>query len=140
MESVPSVAVAESAPLPPPPSKVSAPAPAPKPADPAPEIRSVVAEYADAVEARSLADLQRVYPGMTGVQQRGWEQFFQLVRDVKAELSVARLDVSGGTADAQITGTYNYRNTSTGRAETQPVSFRASLKNEAGRWRISQVR
>ena len=65
---------------------------------------------------------------MTGVQQRGWEQFFQLVRDVKARLSVARLDVSGGTADAQITGTYTYLNTSTGRTESQPVSFHAILQ------------
>jgi serine/threonine protein kinase len=112
----------------------------PRPVDPAPEIRGVVAAYAGAIEARSLADLQRVYPGMTSVQQRGWEQFFQLVRDVKARLSVARLDVSGGSADAQITGTYDYLNTSTGRAVTQPVEFRAAFKNESGRWRISQVR
>jgi hypothetical protein len=77
---------------------------------------------------------------MTGVQQRGWEQFFQLVRDVKAQLSLARLDASHGTAEAQITGTYTYLNTSSGRTESQPVSFHASFKNESGRWRISQVR
>ena len=99
-----------------------------------------MAAYAGAIEAKNLADLQRVYPGMTPLQQRGWEQFFQLVRDVKAQLSIAKLDVSGGSADAQITGTYNYLNTSTGRAETQPVSFRASMRNDSGRWRISQVR
>ena len=77
---------------------------------------------------------------MTGVQQRGWEQFFQLVRDVKARLSVARLDVSTGTAEAQITGTYTYLNTSSGKTESQPVSFHATFRNEGGRWRISQVR
>lgn len=105
-----------------------------------PEIRGVVAEYARAIESKSLGDLRRMYPGMTGVQQRGWEQFFQLVRDVKADLSVARLDRSGGTADAQITGTYTYLNTSTGRSERQPVSFHASFRNQGGQWRISQVR
>ena len=77
---------------------------------------------------------------MTGLQQTGWEQFFQLVRDVKALLSVARLDAAGGTADAQITGTYTYLNTSSGRTESQPVSFHATFRNEGGRWRISQVR
>jgi hypothetical protein len=116
------------------------PTPAPKTADPGPEIRRVVAEYAGAVESKSLADLQRVYPGMTPLQQRGWEQFFQLVRDVKAQLSLGRVDVSSGTADAQVTGTYTYLNTSTGKTESQPVSFRASFRHEAGRWRISQVR
>ena len=77
---------------------------------------------------------------MTPVQQRGWQQFFQLVREVKARLSVGQLHVSGGSADAQVTGTYTYLNTSTGRAESQPVSFHASFSQEGGRWRISQVR
>jgi hypothetical protein len=114
--------------------------PAPKPADPAPEIRSIVAEYADAVESKSLADLQRVYPGMTPMQQRGWEQFFQLVRNVKAQLSVGRLDVSGSTAEARVAGTYTYLNTSTGRPENQPVSFQVSFRREGERWRMREVR
>ena len=143
VESVPSPAVTvnPSAVTPPPPTPtVIAPTPTPRVADPAPEIRGVVAEYAGAVESESLDGLRRVYPEMTGLQQRGWEQFFQLVRDVKARLSVARLDVSTGTADAQITGTYTYLNTSSGKTESQPVSFHATFRNEGGRWRISQVR
>jgi serine/threonine protein kinase len=136
----PPVPVAESVPPPAPAPRVAAPTPPPRPADPAPEIRGVIAEYAGAVESESLDGLRRVYPGMTGVQQRGWEQFFQLVRDVKARLSVARLDVSNGTGDAQITGTYTYLNTSSGKTESQPVSFHATFRNEGGRWRISQVR
>jgi serine/threonine protein kinase len=149
IESVPSPAmavpappapVAESAPPPAPTPRVVAPTPPPRPADPAPEIRGVVTEYASAIESKSLDGLLRVYPGMTGVQRRGWEQFFQLVRDVKARLSVARLDVSSGTADAQITGTYTYLNTSSGKTESQPVSFHATFRQEGGRWRMSQVR
>jgi serine/threonine protein kinase len=142
IESVPSPTVTAPPPVvvPPPTPTVTPPTPAPRPADPAPEIRRVVAEYGGAIEAKSLANLQRVYPGMTPAQERGWEQFFQLVRDVKARLSVAKLDISGNSADAQVTGTYTYLNTSTGRAESQPVSFRASFKNDSGRWRISQVR
>jgi serine/threonine protein kinase len=136
----PPLTVVESAPPSPPAPRVAAPAPAPKPTDPAPEIRGVIADYAGAIEAKSLPGLQRVYPGMTGLQARGWEQFFQLVRDVKAQLSVAKLDVAGGTADAQITGLYTYLNTSTGRAERQPVSFRASFRNEGGKWRILEVK
>jgi tRNA A-37 threonylcarbamoyl transferase component Bud32 len=134
------------APAPPAPPVVVAesshPAPAPprKPADAAPEIRGVVADYARAIESKSLADLQRVYPAMTGLQARGWEQFFQLVRDVKAQLSVTKLDVAGANAHAQITGTYNYLNTSTGRAESQPVAFQATFANEGGKWRIREVK
>lgn len=100
----------------------------------------MIGEYSGAIESQSLADLRRVYPGMTPLQQRGWEQFFQVVRDVKAKLSVAQLDVANDTAAAQITGTYTYLNTSTGRTEQQPVSFHAALRREGAQWRISQVR
>ncbi|HEY7634474.1 MAG TPA: protein kinase [Gemmatimonadales bacterium] len=124
------------------PAPVTAPPPAPaQPAhDPRPEIRSVIADYSNAVESQSVNDLRRVYPGMTGLQQRGWEQFFQVVRDVKSQLSITRLDVANDTASAQVTGTYTYMNTTTGRTERQPVSFHAALRREGGQWRISQVR
>jgi hypothetical protein len=122
------------------PTPSAAPAPPPRPADAGAEIRGIVADYARAIESKSLSELRRVYPGMTDPQARGWEQFFQLVRDVKAQLSVAKLDVSGAVATARITGAYNYLNTSTGRAENQPVAFQAVLKNESGRWRIIEVK
>ena len=117
------------------------PPPAPeRPVDVRPAIRAAVSAYARAIESKSLPDLQRVYPGMTGMQQRGWEQFFQLVREVKAELSAQQLSVAGEAAEAQVTGTYLYLNTSTGRQERQPVSFHASFKRQDGVWRIVQVR
>jgi hypothetical protein len=77
---------------------------------------------------------------MTTQQQRAWEQFFQTVRDVKAQLTVAQLDLPNGTAEARVTGTYTYLNTSTRNTERVPVSFHATLRREAGGWRISQVR
>jgi hypothetical protein len=77
---------------------------------------------------------------MTPVQQRGWEQFFQLVRDVKAQLDVDRLDVTDSRAEAQVSGTYSYLNTSTQRSERRPVSFSALLRREGGRWSIVEIR
>jgi len=117
-----------------------APAPPPRPVDPSPEIRGLIAQYAGAVESGSLSDLRRVYPGMTPVQQHGWEQFFQLVRDVTAQLDVDRLDVTDSKAQAQVRGTYTYLNTSTQRSERQPVSFTALLRREGGRWSIVEIR
>jgi serine/threonine protein kinase len=116
------------------------PAPPATPVDPAPQVRAVVSEYAAAVESGSLNGVRRVYPTMTLPQQRGWEQFFQLVRDVKADLTVGRLDVTDGSAEAQVGGSYTYLNTSTQRTENQPVAFRATLRREGGRWRIAQIR
>ncbi|MFL5473270.1 MAG: protein kinase domain-containing protein [Gemmatimonadales bacterium] len=124
-------------------AKPLAPPPPPEPErrpDARPAILGAIAAYARAIEMKSLPQLQSVYPGMTPLQQRGWEQFFQLVRDVKAELTAQQLGVRGDAADAQVTGTYVYLNTSTGRQERQPVSFRASFRKQGDTWRIVQVR
>jgi hypothetical protein len=96
--------------------------------------------YGGAIESRDLGNLKRIYPGMTALQQRGWEQFFDLVRDVKTQLEVDRLDVSGSKAEARVQGTYTYLNTSTQRSERRPVSFNATLQREDGRWSILEIR
>jgi hypothetical protein len=100
----------------------------------------VVHRYAAAIGARDLPALQRVYPGMTQPQQRGWEQFFKLVKDVRADLDITGLDQRSGAPEAQVTGTYSYLNTSTGKAERQPVSFHAAFRRDGGQWQIGQVR
>jgi hypothetical protein len=99
----------------------------------------VVTEYAAAVESQSVTTLRGVYPTMTAAQAQGWEQFFGLVRDVKAQLAISRLEVTNGMAEAQIAGTYTYLNTSTQRGVRQPVSFRATLRRDGTRWRIFQI-
>ena len=148
-ESVSQLPPPAATPAPPAESVVSRPAPAPPPApvpvpqppaDPAPEIRSVLAAYGSAVESQNVDNIRRIYPGMTATQQRGWEQFFQTVRDVKAQLSVANLDVSNGVAEAQMTGSYTYLNSSTRQTEQRPVAFHVSLRREPAGWRIMQVR
>jgi tRNA A-37 threonylcarbamoyl transferase component Bud32 len=151
MESLPHIRAAEPAPesaapapaTPPARAPARSAAPAPPPAtavDPRPAIQGAVAEYAAAVEAQSLSSLRAVYPMMTAAQAQDWEQFFKLVRDVKAQLAISRLEVANGTAEAQVSGTYTYLNTSTQRAERQPVSFRATFRRDGERWRVLQIR
>jgi hypothetical protein len=118
---------------------VPTPVPSPSP-DLRTEISRVVADYANAIESRSIGNIRRVYPGMTPAQERGWDQFFQLVREVKAQLDLSQLETSGGTATARITGSYTYLNGSTGRTERQPVSFQAVLHRSEGGWLIGEVR
>jgi predicted Ser/Thr protein kinase len=120
-------------PAPPPPA-------APVVVDQRPVIESVIAEYARAIGSRDVAAIRRVYPGLTTAQQQAWEQFFESVETVKASFSIAQLDLSDGTAEASVVGTYDYVNTRSGRAEHRPVSFRATLRREGAAWRISAVR
>jgi predicted Ser/Thr protein kinase len=125
-----------------PPTTQPAPPPPSSPAivDPRPAIESVIAEYARAIGSRDVAAIRRVYPGLTTAQQRAWEQFFESVDTVNASFSITQLDLSDGTAEASVVGTYDYLNTRSGRAEHRPVSFRATLRREGAAWRISAVR
>jgi serine/threonine-protein kinase len=127
-------------------SPVREPAPAATPPlvaptpDPRPELRASLADYAAAIESESVGSIRRVYPAMSAEQQRGWEQFFGMVREVKATLSLAQLDLQGSSAEAQVAGTYAYLNTSTHRTEQRPVSFHMTFRRDSSGWRIAQVR
>jgi serine/threonine-protein kinase len=129
----------------PPPAAAPAARPSPRPPpSPAPNARPgierAIADYAAALEAQNVDALRGVYPAMTPEQSRGWQQFFGVVRDVRARLSISRLELSDTAAEAQVTGTYTYLNTSTQRGETQPVSFIATLRRDGDRWRIRRIR
>ena len=125
----------------PPPPSAPVRTPDPEPVRPAPreEITSVVAAYARAIESRDIGAVRRAYPGLTSDQARGFEQFFQSARSINVTFRVNDLDVNGNSADARLVGTYQYVS-SEGKAERQPVSFNASLRNDGGSWRLVAVR
>jgi tRNA A-37 threonylcarbamoyl transferase component Bud32 len=112
----------------------------PSAADQRAAIGTVIASYGRAIEARDISAIKQVYPSVTAAQQRDWQQFFSAVQNVKVSLAVSQLDVGGSTAEARVTGTYRYENTSTRRLEEQPVSFRASLQRDGTSWRIAAIR
>jgi serine/threonine protein kinase/ketosteroid isomerase-like protein len=128
----------------PPPAPAPAPAPVPVPpaaSDPRVDIQQQIADYAAALESRDVEQVRRAYPGLTAAQQRSWQTFFGSVHNLKASLNLASLNVTGGSADATVTGVYDYDNASTGRPEHRPVTFHVTLVRDAnGGWRISAIR
>jgi len=125
----------------PPPAPPPAPVPvAPVAADPRPDIQKVIADYAVALESRDIGQLRHAYPGLTATQQGSWQTFFDRVRNLKANLSVASLSVADASAEATVSGVYEYDNASTGRAERRPVAFHATLARDANGWRITAIR
>jgi hypothetical protein len=113
--------------------------PAP-PADPAPAIRAVFAEYAQAIESRSIPAIRRVYPGLSPAQSKEWEDFFGAVSEIDVELAMSDLAVSGDSADARLGGVYVFQNPGTRRTVREPVSFQAHLRRQGGDWRIETLR
>jgi serine/threonine-protein kinase len=123
-------------PVPSPPRDSSPPAPTPATAA---DIGPVVQAYARAIESKDIGAIRRVYPGLTGEQQRGFEAFFQSARSINVTFSVANVDGTPTTADARLIGSYEYI-TAAGKSERQPVSFAASLRKEGAGWRLVSVR
>jgi eukaryotic-like serine/threonine-protein kinase len=111
------------------------PPPAPTAADLAPTFEA----YARAIESRDVSAIRRVYPGLTADQQRGFEQFFQSARRINVTFRVANVEGSGATADARLSGTYEYESSS-GKMERQPVSFAATVRREGSGWRLVSLR
>ena len=128
-------------------SSVSVPVIAAPPTAPAPIARENVAEqvgvvisaYARALESLDVSELRRVYPSMTGDQRRAFEDFFHSVRSLRASLGVSGLQVDGATAEAQVTGSFDYVTTS-GADEHRKVNFGATLRRVQGVWTLATVR
>src|SRR5216117_4035630 len=118
----------------------AAPAATPAPVDPRPDIQRVIDDYARALESRDVAQVRRAYPGLTSGQQQSWQDFFQSVRNLKASLSVTAVRLSGLTAEAIVSGIYEYDNARTGGAERRPVTFRALLGVDSSGWRLTTIR
>lgn len=102
-------------------------------------VRAAVAEYATAIEARDLAWLRRVYPGMTEKQRSGWVAFFGSVANLHTRLVVGEITTAGATVQARVHGMYEYQNLRPHRAERLPVSFTATLTRDASGWRVRTV-
>ncbi|MDQ2665540.1 MAG: serine/threonine protein kinase [Gemmatimonadota bacterium] len=106
--------------------------------NPSAEIATVVAAYARALESRDIALVRRAYPGITGAQANGWEQFFATLRSFKASFVMSGLAVNGTSADARLTGSYDYV-TDGGKAAQQPVSFQAAFRRDGLAWQLVSV-
>ena len=100
----------------------------------------MIADYATALESREIEQLRHTYPGMTAAQQGSWQTFFDRVRNLKATLSIANLNVAGASAEATVSGVYDYDIASTARPERRPVTFHATLARDANGWRITAIR
>jgi serine/threonine protein kinase len=123
-----------------PPVVASAPLPAPAAsADPRAQIEASIAAYARALESGDTDQVRRAYPGLTARQQQVWEDFFKATRNLKANLRVGNVDVKDKTAEATVSGVYEFDNATTGRLERRPVTFRASLVLDSAGWRISAI-
>ncbi len=110
------------------------------PADPrVEEIAAEIAAYARALGTRDLGEVRRAYPGLRPSQRNAWRDFFQGVRKLQTILRVTAVEFKGDTAEAEVSGVYDYVNNTTGRADRQTIAFRATLVQDSTGWRLTSI-
>ena len=121
-----------------------APAPAPAPAPPAgpenarPLIEAAIQAYGRALESRDVAQVRRAYPGLAPQQAQVWRDFFGMVSDLKVDLEIKQLQITGDVAEAQVEGFSQFLQNR--RQQRQPLAFHATLDRTSGTWRIASIR
>jgi len=119
-----------------PPAVTTAPPAAPE--NPRPLIEAAIQGYARALESRDVQQVRRAYPGLTPQQAQQWRDFFGMVSDLKVDLAIKQLQITGDVAEAQVEGLSQY--VQGRRPQRQPVSFHATLDRASGVWRIASIR
>jgi len=119
-----------------PPAVTTAPPAAPE--NPRPLIEAAIQGYARALESRDVQQVRRAYPGLTPQQAQQWRDFFGMVSDLKVDLAIKQLQITGDVAEAQVEGLSQY--VQGRRPQRQPVSFHATLDRASGAWRIASIR
>lgn len=113
--------------------------PAPKPAT-AGDLTPTVEAYARAIESRDIGAVRRIYPGISGSQQRNLEAFFQVARNINVTFRIEDLSSTTTSAEATLAGRYDYVNSNTNEDKHVPVSFAASFQREGNAWRLTALR
>jgi serine/threonine protein kinase len=127
-----------------PPAAAPAPAPAPPPAPPpAPEnprplIEAAIQSYGRALETRDVQQVRRAYPGLSPQQAQVWRDFFGMVSELKVDLEIKQLQITGDVAEAQVEGLNQFIQNR--RSQQQPMTFHATLEHSGGSWRIASIR
>ena len=114
------------------------PPPAPAPENSRPLIDAAIQSYARALESRDVQQVRRAYAGLSAQQAQVWRDFFGMVSDLKVDLAIKQLQITGDLAEAQVEGVSRF--TQNRRPQQQPMSFHATLDRTSGAWRISAIR
>ncbi len=113
------------------------PVPTGAPENARPLIDAAVQAYARALESRDVQQVRRAYPGLTPQQAQVWRDFFGMVSDLKVDLAIKQVQITGDVAEAQVEGLSQY--TQNRRPQRQPLTFRATLDRTSGTWRIASI-
>jgi ketosteroid isomerase-like protein len=97
-----------------------------------------VAQYIAALEGRSMGALKRLWPTLTGVQERAIQGEFDNTRSVQVRFTDPRITLDGDAAT--VTGTRDYRLvTQDGQQLSTVTRTTLTLRKTGEAWRIERI-
>ncbi|HWP38567.1 MAG TPA: protein kinase [Gemmatimonadales bacterium] len=106
------------------------------PADPRPEIRQVIEQYGQAIEAEDLTRMRGLYPAMTAQQEQAWRIFFGNVSELSARLDITAMEAERDSARVSVAAVYEFRSD---RRQTQNTTLTLRLRRTSVGWQIVSV-
>ena len=100
-------------------------------------IEAAIQSYGRALETRDVQQVRRAYPGLSPQQAQVWRDFFGMVSELKVDLAIKQLQITGDVAEAQVEGFSQYLQNR--RPQRQPMTFHATLERTSGAWRIASI-
>ncbi|HEX6533854.1 MAG TPA: serine/threonine-protein kinase [Gemmatimonadaceae bacterium] len=126
----------------PPPAPSRAPAsPAPV-ADPLPELRAVLANYASALASRDIDKVREAYPGISAEEAKRWSDVFAATTAVGATLTPSGpAAVSGSSAEIQVSAAFELTYQHGIKGDRNPTAtYHATFARDSGGWKLIKLR
>ncbi len=103
------------------------------------EITTLLASYANAYQARRIADVLSIYPSMSQDERSRWSAFLESkdIKDLRAQIAgMQPPDIEGNTALVNFSLALDFKASGSGR-QTPKFDYRATLKRDAnGDWKL----
>jgi serine/threonine-protein kinase len=99
------------------------------------EIQGLINKYRQGLENRDIQALKSLM-SLTKKQERGWQDFFKIAKDIKVNIEIKNLQINGNNAVVDLFIILSYYNTSNNRQETRDFPMGLILAAVNGNWKI----
>jgi hypothetical protein len=103
------------------------------------EVRDLVRRYEQALEARNIDSLKRIWPSLQGTQETAVRQEFAQTRRIDVEIEGVEVSVSGATATVTFIRRYQLTTVDGQRPLTNSRTT-MNARRVGGEWLIERVR
>ena len=113
--------------------------PSSQPRETSPAIDVLLADLGRALSSERVPNIQVLYPGLTDVERKGWEDFFRGWNQITAKFTVEELQEQGNLARATVRAIFQYVPARGGAPREDRRRFAMRFEKKELGWRVAAV-